>query len=206
MQYGVQGKYKGLPFQTRAQLDWLPQNGRYEAAQEVQLPLVGSRRQSSVGVLTPQGLQPEIFLDRSRKEHSTTFDHASRTLRFSRSTETAALPAATQDRVSVFFQLAGTLAAAPQRYAAGTRITIPTAGTRRVVPWTFVVRGKETLQLPAGRMSAIKLEHVNESNEDDLQTTLWLAPQLQYLPVRIRMLEEGGRDELDLTLQSHSTP
>ena len=41
---------------------------------------------------------------------------------------------------------------------------------------------------------------------DGLQSALWLAPGLQYLPVRIRMLEDGGRDELDLKLQSHSKP
>ena len=207
LQFTVQGKFKGLPYQTRAQLDWLPQGQRYEAAQEVQIPVLGSRRQSSVGSIAPQGLQPEIFLDRSRKEYSTTFDAAAGQIRFSRGSDPAPWQRGTQDRMSVFFQVAGMLAAAPQRYPVGTQITVQAASSSRVAPWTFTVRGTEELKLPAGRMSAIKLEHSSDSGAaDGLQSALWLAPGLQYLPVRIRMLEDGGRDELDLKLQSHSKP
>jgi len=106
LQFTVQGKFKGLPYQTRAQLDWLPQGQRYEAAQEVQIPVLGSRRQSSVGSIGPQGLQPEIFLDRSRKEYSTTFDAAAGQIRFSRGSDPAPWQRGTQDRMSVFFQVA----------------------------------------------------------------------------------------------------
>lgn len=205
--FTVQGKLKGLPYQTKAQLDWLPQGQRYEAAQEVQIPLVGSRRQSSVGSLSASGLQPEIFLDRSRKEYSTTFDAQAGSIRFSRGSEPAPWVAGTQDRMSVFFQVAGMVAAAPKQYPNGTQITVQAASSSRVAPWTFTVRGTETLTLPAGKMSAIKLEHSADSSAaDGLHSALWLAPSLQYLPVRILMVEDGGRDELDLKLQSHSKP
>lgn len=207
MQFSVQGKYKNLPYKTKAQLDWLPQGTRYEAAQEVQIPIVGSRRQSSVGTITATGLQPEIFIDRGRKESSATFEPASSQIVFSRGGTPAHWASGTQDRISVFFQIAGMLAAAPQRYPQGTQITVQAASTSRVAPWTFTVRGTETLQLPAGPMSALKLEHSAESNAaDGVHSTLWLAPSLQYLPVRIRMVEDDGRDELDLKLQSHSKP
>ena len=207
MQFAVQGKLKGLPYQTKAQLDWLPQGQRYEAAQEVQIPVLGSRRQSSVGRISPTGLQPEIFLDRSRKEYSTTFDAQAGNIRFSRGSEPAPWVAGTQDRMSVFFQVAGMVAAAPKQYPNGTQITVQAASSSRVAPWTFTVRGVETLTLPAGKLSAIKLEHsADSSTADGLHSALWLAPSLQYLPVRIRMVEDGGRDELDLKLQSHTKP
>ena len=207
LQFTVQGKYKGMPYQTKAQIDWLPQGQRYEAAQEVQIPIVGSRRQSSVGTIGPTGLLPEIFIDRARKENSATFDTKAGQILFSRGNEPAAWVHGTQDRMSVFFQVAGMIAAAPQRYPQGTKITIQAASSSRVAPWTFTVRGTENLQLPAGRMQALKLEHSSDSSaEDNLQSALWLAPGLQYLPVRIRMQEDGGRDELDLKLQSHTKP
>ena len=207
MQFTVQGKIKSLPYQTKAQLDWLPQGQRYEASQEVQIPVLGSRRQASVGTINAGGLQPEIFLDRSRKEHSTTFDAPSGQIRFSRGNEPQPLVAGTQDRLSVFFQVAGMLAAAPKAYPVGTRITVQAASTSRVAPWTFTVRSTENLQLPAGRMAAIKLEHNSDSTDaDGVQSALWIAPSLGYLPVRIRMVEDGGRDELDLKLASHSKP
>ena len=207
MQFTVQGKFKNLPYQTKAQLDWLPQGQRYEASQEVQIPVLGSRRQASVGAINANGLRPEIFLDRSRKENSATFDAQAGQIRFSRGSEPAPLVPGTQDRMSVFFQLAGMLAAAPKAYPPGTRITVQAASTSRVAPWTFTVRGTENLALPAGRMAAIKLEHNSESNDaEGVQSALWIAPSLGYLPVRIRMVEDGGRDELDLKLTSHSNP
>ena len=207
LKFTVQGKVKSIPFKTTAQLDWRTQGKRYEAAQEVQIPIVGSRRQSSIGTINANGLEPEIFLDRSRKEYSTTFDRQAGDIRFSRSNETAPLVAGTQDRLSTFFQIAGMIAAAPKLYPAGTQITVMAASSRRVSPWIFTVHGTEKLQLPAGSMTAIKLEHNSENNDaEGLQSALWLAPSLQYLPVRIRMLEDGGRDELDLKLQSHSKP
>lgn len=207
MQFTVAGKLKSLPYKTTARLDWLPQGQRYEAAQEVQIPIVGSRRQASMGAISANGLLPEIFLDRGRKEHSATVDPAAGHIRFSRGNEPAPWVKGTQDRMSVFFQVAGMLAAAPRQYPQGTQITVQAASTRRVAPWTFTVRSTEQLQLPAGRMAAIKLEHHSDSADtDDVQSTLWLAPSLGYLPVRIRMVEDGGRDELDLKLQSHSKP
>lgn len=207
MQFTVQGKYKNLPYQTQAQLDWLPQGQRYEAAQEVKIPIVGSRRQSSVGAMGAGGLLPEIFLDRGRKESSTTFDATAGQILYSRGSPPSPWAKGTQDRISVFFQVAGMVLAAPKRYPQGTKIIVQAASSSRVVPWTFTVRGTETLQLPAGRISALKLEHSSESGQaDGMQSALWLAPSLQYLPVRIRVLEDDGRDELDLKLQSHSKP
>lgn len=207
LQFDVQGKLKNLPYQTKAQLDWLPQGQRYEASQEIQIPIVGVRRQASVGSINAQGLLPEIFIDRGRKEYSTTFEPAAQQIRFSRGAEPAPWVSGTQDRMSIFFQVAGMIAAAPQRYPAGTTITIQAASSSRVAPWSFTVRQTETLQLPAGRMTALKLEHRSDSSEQEgLQSALWLAPGLGYLPVRIRLLEDGGRDALDLRLKSHSKP
>lgn len=207
LQFAVQGKIKGLPYKTRAQMDWRPQGQRYEAAQEVQIPVVGSRRQSSIGRIGQHGLEPEIFMDRGRKEYSTTFDASTQQIRFSRGSEPAVLVPGTQDRLSVFFQVAGMLAAAPKQYPVGTQITVMAASSNRVSPWVFTVRGTESLTLPTGKITAVKLEHRSENNDaEGLQSALWLAPSLQYLPVRIRLLEDGGRDELDLKLQSHTKP
>lgn len=213
MQFEVRGKLKGLPYRTTAQLDWRPSADRYEASQEIQVPLLGGRRQSSVGALTAQGLLPEIFMDRSRREDSTTFDASAGIIRFSRGDESVAWVRGTQDRLSVFFQVAGLIAAAPERYPQGTRITVQAASTRHVTPWVFQVQTQETLSLPAGVIPALKLEHLSTHKKADhheaadLQSALWLAlaPGLRYLPVRIRLVEDEG-DELDLRLKSHVQP
>lgn len=211
--FSVQGKAKGFSYSAQAQLHWQVADGRYEAAQEVRLPLLGGRRQSSVGSTGAHGLQPEVFLDRTRKEYSVSFDTSAGQIVFSRG---GAHPwqAGTQDRLSVFFQLAGMLAAQPDRYPQGTRIVVQAASKSAVKPWIFVVQAPEQLTLPAGRMRALKLQHLDADNagsasataggpatESATESALWLAPQLGYLPVRIRM-QESAQDLVDLQLQS----
>lgn len=207
--FSVQGKAKGFSYSAHAQLHWQVADGRYEAAQEVRLPLLGGRRQSSVGSTGAHGLQPEVFLDRTRKEYSVSFDTSAGQIVFSRG---GAHPwqAGTQDRLSVFFQLAGMLAAQPDRYPQGTRIVVQAASKSAVKPWIFVVQAPEQLTLPAGRMRALKLQHLDADNAGSVSATaggpatesaLWLAPQLGYLPVRIRM-QESAQDLVDLQLQS----
>ncbi len=202
--FTVQGKAKGFQFHANAQLHWQVDGTQYEAVQEVQLPLVGSRRQSSVGTISAAGVQPQVFIDRSRKEYRVSFDAASGQVLFSRGSPTAVWQAQLQDRVSVFFQLAGMVAAAPQDYPKGTRIRVLAASNKSVKPWVFVVDRQETLQLPAGSMPALKLWHLDADEADRGEaghSALWLAPRLGYLPVRIRM-QESERDMLDLQLQT----
>lgn len=208
MQFEVQGRYKGFAYSTSAQLDWLPQGERYEASQQVKIPIAGIRRQSSVGRITPQGLVPEIFMDVGRRESSTTFDAHTQQVLFSRGAQPVALQPGMQDRLSVFFQVGGMIAADPSRYPQGTDITVQAASNNKVAPWTFRVQSTETLQLGAGRIQALKLQHLDKdsaSNPASLESALWLAPSLGYVPVRIRMVE-GPNDELDLRLKSHTAP
>lgn len=203
--FAVAGKAKGFAFNASARLQWQAADGRYEAVQEVQMPLLGGRRQSSVGQVTEHGLQPEVFMDRARKEYRVSFDAAAGQIVFSRGSAPAPWAALTQDRVSVFFQVGGMLAAAPQAYPGGTRITVQAASNKSVKPWVFVIDRQETLQLPAGPVVALKLLHLDADNAEAgaqaSHSALWLAPQWGYLPVRIRM-QESANDSLDLQLQT----
>jgi len=203
--FAVTGKAKGFAFKASAQLQWEVAGGRYEAVQEVRMPLLGGRRQSSVGQVSEHGLQPEVFMDRTRKEYRVSFDAAAGQIVFSRGSAPAPWAALTQDRVSVFFQVGGMLAAAPRAYPGGTRITVQAASNKSVKPWVFVVDRQETLQLPAGPVAALKLLHLDADNAEAgaqaSHSALWLAPQWGYLPVRIRM-QESADDSLDLQLQT----
>lgn len=207
LSFAVQGKAKGFAYSATAQLHWQYQNGRYEAMQEVRMPIVGGRRQSSVGSAGGNGLQPEVFMDRTRKEYSVSFDAATGQIVFSRG-GSSPWQAGTQDRLSVFFQLAGMLAAQPERYPQGTRVVVQAASNRSVKPWTFVVGAPEPLALPAGNITALKLQHLDADSASNssahTQSALWLAPKLGYLPVRIRM-QESEQDQVDLQLQTLPT-
>jgi hypothetical protein len=96
-----------------------------------------------------------------------------------------------QDRLSVLVQLSVLVAGDPARFPAGTQIAIPTAGTRDAETWIFSVTGEEDLQLPGGAVRALKLER-KARKEYDTTVELWLAPRMDYAPVRVRLTNPDG--------------
>lgn len=63
--------------------------------------------------------------------------------------------------------------------------------------YNFRKQGKETLSLPAGRYEADKIQIVRNGGERT--TTIWLAKELNYVPVKIRHNENGDILETQLT-------
>ncbi len=52
------------------------------------------------------------------------------------------------------------------------------------------IRGRETIDVPAGHFETVKVEKTPEHG--NRKTYLWLAPALGYLPVRIMRIENDG--------------
>jgi len=70
-------------------------------------------------------------------------------------------------------------------------VAIPTATTREAQAWVFRVIGEEILALPGGALAALKLERPPR-REFDQRVELWLAPGLDYAPVRLRLTNPDG--------------
>ncbi|KRD16786.1 hypothetical protein ASE39_12520 [Acidovorax sp. Root267] len=202
--FDVSGQAKKFAYNARAELLWQHDGSRYEARQEVSAFLVGSRTQRSVGAITAQGLLPEKFSDKSRSEQAAHFDHAKGRVTFSANTPEAAVGPGAQDRLSLFIQLGAMLAADPVRFVPGTQVTITTVSARTADRWTFTVEGPETLDLPAGPTPALKLLRLPRKDYDQ-KAELWVAPSLNYLPVRIKLTQANG-DFADLLLRSSGAP
>jgi len=173
-----------------AVLDWRHDGRQYEARLEA-AGIVGSRVQRSTGRITPEGLAPAYFSDKSRSEQATHFDRANGRLVFSNNRPEAALESGMQDRLSVILQLAALLAGQPANYPAGTQIAIPTASTREADTWVFAVEGEEDLALPGGAVHVVKLQRLPR-REYDQKVELWLAPRMDYAPVRLRLTNPNG--------------
>ncbi|AVS64784.1 DUF3108 domain-containing protein [Paracidovorax avenae] len=202
--FDVSGEVKKFAYRANATLVWRHDDAGYEARQEAKAFLLGSRSQTSSGVVTPAGLQPRRFGDQARKEQTADFDFGAGRATFSGGGAPAAIAAGAQDRLSVFIQLGALLAAAPDRYPDGTRITFTTVGARNADRWTFTIEGTETLDLPIGPTPALKLERLPRRDADE-KAELWLAPSLGFLPARIR-LTKGNGDYVDLQLSGRSSP
>ena len=202
--FDVNGQAKKFAYSARAELLWQHDGNRYEARQEISAFLVGTRTQRSVGTVTEQGLLPEKFSDKSRSEQAAHFDYAKGRVTFSANTPEAAIGPGAQDRLSVFIQLAGLLAATPDRFVPGTQLTLTTVSATGADRWTFTVEATETLNLPAGTLPALKLQRLPRRDYDQ-KAELWLAPDMGYLPVRIKITQANG-DFADLRLRNSSPP
>ncbi len=205
--FEVSGEAKKFNYRANATLVWRRDGDHYEARQEIKAFLLGSRSQSSAGLVTPAGLQPQRFVDQARNAQTASFDFAAGRATFSGGNAPAAIAAGAQDRLSVFIQLGALLAAAPERYPDGTRITLTTVGARSADRWAFSIEGTEMLDLPIGPTPALKLQRLprRDARDADQKAELWLAPSLGFLPARIR-ITQGNGDYADLQLSDKGNP
>lgn len=213
LQYKMTGTSRGLSYYANAELNWNNAGSQYEAAMKVSAMFVGSRSMSSVGRITPSGLAPTRFSDKSRSELAVHFDADKGKITFSANTPDAPWMEGAQDRVSVFMQLAGMLAAGPtpanaagasSGFPVGSSITVYTLGPREADTWTFVVEAEEKLTLPYAELNTLKLSR-KPRREYDQKVEVWYAPSLGYLPVRNRITQQNG-DFIDQVLAELGTP
>ena len=191
LQYKVVGVSKNLNYQATAELNWKTDGEKYDAMMKVSAFLVGSRSMTSVGKITGSGLTPVRFADKFKTELAAHFEADKGKVVFSANTPDAPWIDGVQDRVSVFLQLAGMLAANPAGFPSGSNITFLTIGPREADTWTFIVEAEENLELMNAPMAALKLTR-KPRKEFDQKVEIWFAPSLSYLPVRSRITQHGG--------------
>lgn len=191
LRYRVTGEVKGQPYQASATLRWRQNGGDYEARLEVGALLVGLRQQLSTGRITPEGLAPTRFSDKSRSEQAAHFERDKGHISFSSNAPSAPLLAGAQDRLSVLIQLGAMIAAEPARFGPETTITVQTASVREADQWLFTVVRSEVLQLPGGELATLRLLR-NPRREYDQKVEVWYAPGMDYMPVRVRLTQPNG--------------
>ncbi|MES2511747.1 MAG: DUF3108 domain-containing protein [Pseudomonadota bacterium] len=204
LQYRMEGSAKNMSYRANAELGWKRTFGEYNAYMTVSAFLIGARTMTSVGSVTVGGLAPMRFSDKFRSEQAAHFETEKKKITFSANTPDAPWAEGAQDRVSVFMQLAGMLAANPANFPTGSEITLYTVGPRDADIWTFVVEAEEKLQLPAGEFATLKLTR-KPRREFDQKVEIWYAPSIDYLPVRNRITQQNG-DFIDQTLSEIIRP
>jgi hypothetical protein len=153
--------------------------------------------QTSVGILSPQGLVPLRYTEaRSRRgERAVGLDPQARLLRPSDG-PALPLPPGTQDRLSVFYQLGLLARASPDRFFQGAVIEFPVATLRVVRTERFEVLGDEVLELKGAVMRSLRLRRMPVSGRKDPMMEVWLGYDFEMLPVRLRV-EDAAQRVLD---------
>jgi hypothetical protein len=207
LSYGVVGQYRG-EIRGTAQVQWVRQGLRYQVHLDVLIgpslaPLM-TRRMTSDGVLTEDGLRPLRYDEETKvaladpRRVQIRFDDDATVLahgkRVAKAGETV------QDAASQFVQLTYLFTLFPERLRAGQTVDFLLALPRAVDRWVFDVLGEETLHTPAGVIDTVHLRPRRVAKPGtDRTAEVWIAPSLQYLPVRIR-IRQDDETYVDLTI------
>lgn len=206
--YVLNGHYRGA-VSGHAQVEWIKQaDGRYQVNLDLVVgpefaPII-SRRMTSEGHVSSAGLVPErydedtqvVFRDPRRLKVVFEADEVV----LANGKRQVRLPGV-QDTASQFVQLTYLFTTQPERLRAGATVEMPLALPRGVDTWTYDVLAGQTLTTPFGDVEAFHLKPRRAVKKfGELTAEVWIAPELRYLPVRIR-IEQNAENYIDLMIE-----
>ena len=202
--YGVTASYGGLKLKGDSKVKWSVSGNRFDISVDTNAMMLGKILASrSEGVIDGFGVAPTLLTEkRMRKpQHTVTFARDSKVMSFSDSDLTYPIKGGEQDRTSITWQMVSIARGAPAKVVPGTEWPFLVAGRRDAEAWTFKVVGRETVRTPLGDFSAIRITKLPSSSREQQHLELWLAPSLEWYPVRMLFTESNGL-EVDQVLQS----
>ena len=161
---------------------------------------------SSRGAFDSAGIAPLRYVDQRRGKSAVAanFQRELGRVSFSGPPVTYALLPGTQDRLSWMLQLPAIIEADPAHWRAGTRLELYVVGAHGEADlWSFVVRGTEPVDVPAGRLEAALLLQREPQRPYDTRVDVWLDPARHHLPARARLTSMPSGDALELSLRSY---
>jgi Protein of unknown function (DUF3108) len=144
--------------------------------------------QVSEGALTKTGLRPNQYIyqfgNKADKSRSAAFDWPAKkvSLQTSKGTKTEDLPDGTQDLLSFMYQF---MHVAPLQH-----MQLPIVNGKKLRIYDYSFEGEEQVNSDLGELKTI---HILHSGNEDEKTELWLAIDYQYVPVKIRKIENDGK-------------
>jgi hypothetical protein len=207
MSYTLTGYHRG-PVEGQARVEWRRDGARYQVEVTVEIgpffaPLM-SRTALSAGEITEAGLRPRRYVEDTRvafaapRRREIRFDEAGVELADGRKVPR---PEGTQDSASQFVQLTWMFTLNPQRLQPGQVLVMPLALPHRVEPWLYDVVTQEVLHTPFGAVDAVHVKPRRPPRPGfEMTAEMWIAPSLQYLPVRI-LIHQDAESWIDLLVQ-----
>ncbi|MFH7042813.1 DUF3108 domain-containing protein [Paucibacter sp. JuS9] len=206
--YTLLGYYNG-EVHGDAQVEWIRQGRRYQVNLDVgigpRLTPFLTRRMSSEGELGGRGISPRRFdeetkiIFRERRLVTMLFQRGQVQLANGRSEPS---PAEVQDASSQFVQLTWLFLTGRELARPGLQVLVPLALPRRLyADWRYQVVGEETIETPMGPLATWHLRPTLPVAAGDFSVEMWLAPSLQWLPVRLK-IRQDEQIWIDMLLKS----
>src|SRR6185503_16711479 len=148
------------------------------------LALSGTTRRMSRGMISSEGLKPVEFIDErtGRNTARANFDWEAKTvtLQYKGEPRTEPLPPRAHDRLAWLVDFAF----APPRREAVFDLFDGRGQSHHV----YTLGGSERIKIPLGEFEALRFVRGN----GDARTEIWLASKLDFLPLRVLVMEKDG--------------
>ena len=204
--YQLTGNYRG-DVTGNAQVEWIRVGTRYQVNLDLLVgpefaPII-ARRMSSEGDLTADGLTPSRYdedtqvMFRERRRVSILFEPDGVVLANGERRERWR---GVQDTASQFVQLTYLFTMHPELLKVGGTVEVPLALARSMDRWIYDVLEEAVIQAPFGPLQTFHLKPRRAvPRPGELSAEIWFSPQLRYLPVRIRIVQDP-QTYLDLVI------
>jgi hypothetical protein len=209
LKYDVQGLRDGQKVYGSGKIVWRNQDGNYRIDGSASVLFFTLLQFSSDGVLDDFGVSPTLYTEKRfhKTATDTRFEHTRNTITFSASDNSYPRPGDAQDRASIIWQLATIGRGNPAAFFTGAAFTMFVAGVRDAEPWQIIVSGQDDDVDGSGaeQAAAWHLVRMPQPGSYDQKIDIWLAPQQEWYPVKIRYTETDG-DYLEMSLSSRTQP
>ena len=201
LRYEVKATRQGGDYHGSGSIRFVHGDGTYSVDGEAKLLFISVLDFHSSGSLEEQGLAPVLYTEkRFRRAATNTHFHRQRqVISFSASTISYSRRGDEQDRASIVWQLAALGRADAAQLAPGTELSVFVAGTRDGENWSLRVLGEEPLDVDGQQFNALHIVRHPRPGSYDQRLDIWLAPALEWYPVKLRFTESNG-DVLDMSL------
>ena len=186
------------PYYGSGEIVWEHDDKNYKMTLEVGVNLLFANirlyTMQSEGTLGDAGIKPDTMTEtrRGRSPTVTHFNYDNNAITFSASTNSVPISDGAQDRATVLMQLASIGNADETQFQRGKEITIQVAEDKEANPFLFVVLNQETIDTKLGKLSTWHIVRPPRAGSYTSQLDIWVAPELNWLPVQIRNTEVNG--------------
>jgi len=204
LDYDVTGTKDQAPAYGTGRITWVNHGSSYEVMGRAKALFFTVLNFSSRGELDGWGVSPVIYTEQKgfKAATNTHFNRERDLVSFSASTTSYARRGGEQDRASLIWQLAAIGRGNPAQMQPGVMIDLFVAGVRDGEIWRMQVLGEEDITLPIGRLHAWHVVRMPKPGSYDDRVDIWLAPQHEWYPVRVRYTDQrpdGDYTELSLS-------
>lgn len=208
LHYAIRAQQSGFSLNGEALLTWRTSADSFSIDTETRSALFGKIIESkSTGTIDSFGLAPVSFVEkRFRKESTTTtFNRAGKLISFAGTPETYPLLGGEQDRNSAIWQLIAVARANTAAFKPNSVWDFFVAGPRDAEPWLFKVIDQEKIHTALGDQRTVHLNRAPPPDSKGQQLDIWLAPDLEWYPVRLRF-SDGDGDYIEQTVEKIDRP